>query len=227
VAGWSVSFAVDVPAAPVRRGERAVGVDLGLTTFAALSDGGIIPALRAARKGERRMRLAQRALARKKRVSRNRAKAKVMVARAHAAIARVRTNHLHQASARLLKDYDIIVLESLNVTAISRSGLAKAVHDASWARFVSMLRYKAEWAGARLIEVNCQNTSSDCSGCGANVPKTLDDRLHNCPACGLAIDRDLNAARNILSRAGVRPGPHNVAGYGMRAGGNIGAVSPG
>jgi putative transposase len=93
---------------------------------------------------------------------------------------------------------------------------------ASWAKFISMLRYKAERAGARLIEVDAQATTQDCSRCGARVPKDLSVRQHDCPDCGLSTDRDLNAARNILNRAGVGPGLRNVAGCGMRAGGNLG-----
>ena len=104
-----------------------------------------------------------------------------------------------------------------------RQHRAKDVHDASWARFISMLRYKAEWAGARLIEVNPHNTSQECSGCGMKVSKGLAERRHDCSHCGLSIDRDLNAARNILDRAGVGPGLRNVAGFcGMRAGENLG-----
>jgi len=103
----------------------------------------------------------------------------------------------------------------------ARGALAKDVHDASWAKFFSMLRYKAEYAGARVVEVDPYDTSQDCSGCGVKIPKGLGDRLHDCSHCGLVIDRDLNAARNILARAGVGPGLLNVAGYGMRAGGNL------
>jgi putative transposase len=117
--------------------------------------------------------------------------------------------------------YDVIVVEKLNVKGLARSALSKDVHDASWAKFISMLRYKAECAGSRLIEVDPYDTSQDCSGCGVKVPKGLGDRLHDCSHCGLVIDRDLNAARNILARAGVGPGLLNVAGYGMRAGGNL------
>lgn len=84
-----------------------------------------------------------------------------------------------------------------------------------------MLRYKAECAGARIIEVDAYDTTQDCSGCGMNVPKDLTQRVHQCLHCGLTMDRDINAARNILSRAGVGPGLHNVAGYGMRAGENL------
>jgi putative transposase len=112
-------------------------------------------------------------------------------------------------------------VERLNVKGLANSALAKDVRDASWAKFISMLRYKAERAGARLIEVDPRNTSQECSGCGTEVPKDLADRRHDCPRCGLSIDRDLNAARNVLSRAGVGPGLLNVAGCGMRAGENL------
>ena len=220
--GWHVALAIEVTMPPVRRGGRAVGVDLGITTLAALSDGAFIPSLKAARRAERRLRVVQRALVRKKRGSRNRLKARRAVARCHAATARQRGNHLHQASARLVRDYDVIAVEALNVKALAGSRLAKDVQDASWARFISMLRYKAEGAGARLVEVDPQDTTQDCSGCGMKVPKQLSDRQHECPHCGLSIDRDLNAARNILHRAGVGPSLRNVAGCcGMRAGGNL------
>jgi putative transposase len=194
---------------------------IGISTFAALSDGGFIPSLRAARKAERRLRVTQRALARAIRGSGARGKARTVVARCHAAVTRQRTEHLHQASARLVRDYDAIAIEKLNVKGLAAGALAKDVHDASWARFISMLTYKAAKAGTRLIEVDPRNTSQDCSGCGVKVPKELDDRSHDCPHCGLSIDRDLNAARNVLNRAGVGPGLRNVAGYGMRAGENL------
>ena len=219
--GWNVSFAVAIEAAAPREIHRAVGVDLGISTFAALSDGGFIPSLKAARRAERQLRVAQRALARKQRGSCGRREAQAGVARCHAAVARRRAEHLHQASARLVRDYDAIAVENLNVKGLARSALAKEVHEASWARFISFLRYKAEKAGTRLIEVDPRNTSQECSGCGTSVPKSLADRHHECPHCGLSIDRDINAARNILNRAGVGPGLRNVAGCGMRAGKNL------
>ncbi len=223
--GWHVSFAIEVQPGALRTEERSVGIDLGLTTFAALSDGGFIPSLKAAPRGERRLRLLQRTLARKKRDSGGRLTARIAVARCHAATTRRRINHLNQASARLVRDYDVIAIEALNVEALARGRLAKAVHDAALARFISMLRYKAERAGARLVEVDPRNTTQDCSECGARVPKELGDRHHECPHCGLSIDRDLNAARNVLHRAGVGPGLRNVARYGMRAGGNLNSTS--
>jgi putative transposase len=221
--GWSVGFAVEVAAADPRRTATAVGVDVGISTFAALSDGHSIPSLRAARKAARRLRIAQRALLRAKPGSGGRRKARAVVARCQAKTARQRREHLHQASARLVRDYDAIAIEKLNIKGLAQSSLAKDVRDASWAAFISMLRYKAAKAGVRLIEVDPQGTTQDCSSCGALVPKNLDARWHDCPACGLSMDRDLNAARNIFHRAGVGPGLRNVAGCGMRAGENLGS----
>jgi len=221
IKGWFVGFAIQIPEGSIRRGGSAVGVDLGVSTFAALSDGGLIPSVRAARRAERRLRLAQRAFARKTQGSRSRRNARTALARCYAAIARGRADHLHQASARLVRDYDVIVVEKLNVKGLARGVLAKDVRDASWAKFISMLRYKAEYAGSRLIEVDPDNTSQECSCCGTKVPKGLGDRVHRCGNCGLSMDRDLNAARNILGRAGVSPGLRNVASCGMRAGGNL------
>ena len=219
--GWKVGFAVNFPEAPQRPGARAVGVDLGISTLAVLSDGGFIPSLKAARRAEGLLRTANRALARTTRGSRGHRKARMAVARTHAKTARARADYLHRTSARLVREYDVIAVENLNVKGLARSALAKDVYDASWGRFISMLRYKAACAGSHIIEVDPRNTSQDCSGCGIKVPKELGDRLHECRNCGLVLNRDLNAARNILNRAGVGPGLLNVAGYGMRAGGNL------
>lgn len=219
--GWLVGLDVEMPLPPPRHGERAVGVDLGIADFATLSDGTVIPSLKAARRGERRLRIAHRSLARKCRGSKSREKARRDVRRCHAAAARRRSDHLHQVSAFLVRSYDVIAVEALKVRALARGILAKEVHDASWAKFISILRYKAAKAGARLIEVDPRNTTQDCSSCRSRVPKALGDRRHVCGICGLAIDRDLNAALNILYRAGVGPGLLNVAGNGMRAGGKV------
>lgn len=209
--GWSAAFALRLPDRSPLRGNRVVGVDLGISTFVSLSDGGFIPSLRAARRAERRTRVAQRALARKVPGSGGRRKARMRLVRRYAAITRARANHLHQASARLVRDYDVIAIEKLNVRGLAASALAKDVRDASWAKFLLMLRYKAACAGRRLIEVDPRGTSQECSGCGMRVEKSLHVRSHECLHCGLTIDRDLNAARNVLNRAGVGPGLRNVA----------------
>ena len=221
VKGWTIGFMIETIEGDLRRDGGMVGIDLGVTTFAAISDGGFIPSLRATRQAQRRMRAAERALARKASRSKSRRKAREGLARCRAAVARARANHLHQASARIVRDYRLIVVEKLNVKGLARSALAKDVYDAGWAKFISMLRYKAACAGSQIIEVECRNTSQQCSCCGNLVPKKLDERLHQCGHCGLRIDRDLNAARNILYRAGVGPGLHNVVDCDMRAGGNL------
>jgi putative transposase len=227
ITGWTVSFVVEVEAGTPRRGTRVVGVDLGIRTFAAFSDGGFIPSLRAARRHERQLRVAQRRLMRRKPGSAGRAEARSALAREHRRIRNRRSNFLHQASARLIRDYDRIATEQMSVDSMTRWKHAKDVYDASWTTFISMLRYKAEWAGARLIDVDSQHTTQECSGCGALVPKVLRTALHDCQHCGLKLDRDLNAARNILNRAGLGPGLRNVAGIGMRAGGNLGPACAG
>lgn len=101
----------------------------------------------------------------------------------------------------LVRNYDLIAIEALNVKGLARSTLAKSVHDASWSTLIEMLRYKAEKAGAHLVEVDPRFTTQDCSGCGERVAKLLSQRVHHCPSCGLILDRDENAARNILARA--------------------------
>jgi putative transposase len=222
--GWTVGLMVDTPMAPPRRDDPAIGIDLGITTFAVLSDGGIIPGLKAARRAERRLRVANRSLARKAPGSGGRRRARIRVIRCQAATARARANHLHQASARLVRDFGVIAVERISVKGLAQGAFAKDIRDASWARFLSMLRYKAECAGSRLIEVDPRGTTQECSGCGRETPKALGDRRHDCKHCGLVVDRDLNAARNILKRAGVGPGSRNVADHGMRAGGNLDAV---
>jgi putative transposase len=209
---WTVCIAIDVPAAEPRPMHAAVGIDLGLASFAALSTGEVIPRLASARRAERKLRVAQRAFARKQRGSHGRGRAREVVRRLHAAVRRQRANYLHTASAHLVRSYDLIAVEDLNVRALAKSGLAKAVRDASWGLFNSMLRYKAERAGSRLVEVDCRDTTQTCSSCGTRVPKDRKDRWHECDQCGLSIDRDVNAARNILFRAGVGPGLPNVAG---------------
>jgi putative transposase len=211
VKGWSIAFNATVADGPVRPEQRRVGIDLGIVTFATLSDGETIPSLRAARRSERKLRIAQRSLSRKKPNSAGRVRSRNQLQRCYAAVSRQRANHLHQASARLIRDYDVIVVEALPVRALGMGPLAKDVRDASWGKFISMLRYKAEKAGARVIEVDPRNTSQDCSSCGTRVWKKLGDRQHECSYCGLSIDRDLNAARNILARAGAGPDLRNVA----------------
>ena len=208
--GWHVCLAVAVEVAEKRAIAKMIGVDLGLKVFAYCSDGVIVANPQIARKAERRFRVKQRALARCKRGSNRRRKVKARLAGLHRKIADTRATWLHQRSAEMVKRADLIAVEDLNVKNMIRNPtLARSIADASWSKFLEMLRYKAERAGAHLIRVDPRNTSQKCSGCGELVPKVLAARTHSCPHCGLVIDRDWNASLNIL-RAGIGPGLLNV-----------------
>ena len=227
VNGWFVAFVVELPTPACVGNGRAVGIDLGITAFAALSTGEVIPGIRAARRAEGKLKRAHRAVLRKKKGSNGREKAWRVFRRCHAEVYQQRMNHLHQASALLVRQYQIIAVEALPLPALGAGMLRKEVRDASWGRFISMLRYKAENAGARIIAVDHRNTSQDCSGCGVRVPKTLRDRHHYCCNCGLSISRDHNAALNVLIRAGVGPGLRNANRAVKRADGNLDESSAG
>ena len=197
---WDACFAlaIRVPSAQKRKIQPAVGVDLGVKTFAALSTGELIPGPRAYRTASRRLRVAQRRVARRVKGSRRRNKAGLLVARLHERIQNLRRNHAHQLSRRLVVDYGLIAVEDLRLQGLTRGLLAKDVRDQGWAEFLGLLGYKAADAGIQLVKVPPAGTSQICSRCGTAVPKPLEERIHHCPSCGLVIDRDINAARNIL-----------------------------
>jgi len=186
---------------PKKEGEK-VGIDLGLMTFASISNGEQIKKPKHMRIYEDRLADAQRDLSKKKLRSRNRRKAKLKVARVYAKVADTRKDWLHKSANNLISRYSMIALEDLNVQGIADEH-GKGVSDAGWSIFTNIISYKAESAGCEVVFVNPKNTSKDCSRCGICVPKELWERQHNCPSCGLSIDRDLNAAINILTRATV------------------------
>src|SRR5262249_1994272 len=160
-----------------------------------------------ARRAHNELRRRQRALARCKRGSARRRKVRADVARIHAKIANARRTWLHQQSARIVRSYDLIAVEDLNVAGMGRNHfLSRSLSDAAWSTFTGMLAYKAENAGKTFVRVDPKMTSQACSGCGVIVKKGLSDRVHSCPECGLVLDRDHNAALNILHRAVLRPG---------------------
>lgn len=197
---WYATFAcVDVPAELKPATGREVGVDLGLTTFAATSDGEAFANPRpmsACRIGVER---AARRVARRERGSNRRRKAVRHLARKKFHEAQVRRQHHIDVANTLVVRYDTIYVEALNVHGLARGMLAKSVNDAGWGGFLHWLRVKAESAGREVIEVNPAGTSQTCSECGCEVRKGLSVRVHRCPHCGYVADRDVNAARNILS----------------------------
>ena len=199
--GWYVSLQVKIPCAEKREIVNPIGIDVGLKEFAVFSDETVIPNPRIARKAQKQLRVAQRTLSRAKRGSKRRLEAKRRVAVLYRKIANTRNTFLHQISADIVKQYDAIAVEKLNVANMVHSTMAKSIHDASWSTFFQMLNYKAARAGVQLVSVDPRNTSQICSGCGAIVKKRLKDRVHACEECGLVLDRDHNAAINILERA--------------------------
>src|SRR5216683_3118008 len=199
---WYVCVSVQLPEPePLPVSQLAVGVDVGLTTFAVCSDGSEIANPRYFRAAERRLRLAQRKLARRKKRSRRRLKARQELARVHIHVANQRRDFHHKSALALVRDYGRIAVEELNITGLAGSMLAKSVHDAGWSQFVSILSNKAACAGRTLVKVNPAGTTQRCSACGEHVPKTLAQRVHDCRACGLVLARDLNAALNVLHLA--------------------------
>ena len=178
-----------------------VGIDLGLTSFAVLSDGTVIKNPRILRRAERKLRKAHKALSRKAKGSANRAKARVKVAKAHARTADTRRDFAHKLSTSIIRDNQAVFVETLSVSGMAKTRLAKSVHDAGWSSFVGMLEYKAGKYGRYFAKIGrFEPTSQVCSTCGVkDGPKPLHVRTWTCPHCSTTHDRDLNAAINILA----------------------------
>ena len=206
---YFASFVVDTdPAADAARMPdtgQTVGIDLGLTHFAVLSDGTKIDSPRFLRRAEKKLKKAQRELSRKQKGSKNREKARLKVARAHAQATDARREFHHQLSTRLIRENQAIGVEDLAVKALARTKLAKSVHDAGWSQFVHMLEYKAVRYGRTVVTIGrFEPTSQVCSQCGAkDGPKPLHIRTWTCASCGAVHDRDHNAAKNVKTAAGL------------------------
>ncbi|MFF5213434.1 RNA-guided endonuclease InsQ/TnpB family protein [Streptosporangium sp. NPDC000396] len=214
---WFVSLLCEDWIGPLAPAGGAVGVDAGLTALVTLSTGEKIPNPRCERADRKRLTKAQRALARKAKGSANRAKARLRVARVHARIADRRRDQLHQLTTRLVRENQTVVIEDLAVRNMVRNHrLARAISDASWRQMRTLLEYKARWYGRELVVIDRWFPSSKrCSACGhlkAALP--LGERVFRCDACPLVLDRDVNAARNILA-AGLAE-RQNACGAGVR-----------
>jgi len=208
---WYACFSVEY--APVKRPvpAKAIGIDVGIETFATLSDGREIENPKYLRKSETRLVRVQRSLSRKKKGSANRRKARVRVADVYRKTRNQRNDFHHKEARNIVNECGIIAAEDLKIKNMVRNRhLSKSISDAGWGTFLNILAYKAEEAGCRFIRVDPQYTSVICSGCGAAVPKTLAVRVHRCPACGLVIGRDHNAAINVLDKATLPQGLREV-----------------
>ena len=199
---WFAFFSVETEQKQSRQNNGSiVGIDLGLKTFATLSNGDTISNPRHLKQQEDKLGLLQHRLSKKKKGSGNRKKARHRVAVLHEKVANTRADFLHKISIRLVNDYSLIALEKLASSKMSQQNFGKQINDAGWNMFANMIIYKAEEAGCRIVFVDPKNTTQECSNCHRIIKKELLERMHICPFCGLKIDRDINAARNILIRA--------------------------
>jgi putative transposase len=221
VGQWFCIFSCECEAPePLSGSQEEVGIDLGLLHFAALSDGTFIDNPRFFRKAEKVLARRQQVKDRRKRGSHRREKARRLVAKAHRKIRDQRRDFLHKQSRKLVNQYQLIVFEDLQTEnlvkrpkakqdeetgeylpngATAKGGLNKSIRDAGWGMFVDMVSYKAACAGRSMVKVNPYKTSQICSSCLQECPhKELDERTHICIHCGVVLDRDTNAAINIL-----------------------------
>ena len=198
---WYVSFAVEYEPLNLPKTGNSIGIDVGLNSFLTTSEGYQIEAPEYYRNAERKLIKAQRVLSRRKKGSNRRKKARKLVANQHEKTANQRLNFCHKVANELVKENDSIAVEALNIkNMVKNRHLAKSITDASWGMFLLILKSKAENAGREYQAVNPHGTSQKCSSCGSVVKKSLAVRVHKCPSCGLKLDRDINAAKNILAR---------------------------
>lgn len=196
---WFACFSCKVEQAPLSTNTEATGIDAGLTALLTLSDGTKVEPPKFFRREEKALAKEQRKLAKLPKGSKERRKQRRVVARVHERISNKRTNFAHQTSHWLVLTYGIIIFENLHITnMVKNHHLAKSITDAAWSQIIMFTSYKAECAGGKVILIDPRNTSQNCSRCYKKVEKTLSVRVHNCPHCGLVIDRDWNAALNIL-----------------------------
>ena len=198
---WYASFSAELQDPEPKTIQTSVGVDVGITTLATMSDGTEIENPKTMGKYDSKLRKAQKDLSRKQKGSNNRNRQKQKVAKIHRTIRNARKDHLHKASRILADTYDKIIFEDLQIkNMVKNHHLARSIHDASWNMLISLTTYKAEYAGGIVELVNPRNTSKQCSVCGNIQPMPLSQRTYECPNCGATIGRDHNAAINILNR---------------------------
>lgn len=201
---WYACFSVEYE--PVKRpiSDKVIGIDVGINSFATLSNGSKIDNPRYLIKSEQKLIKKQRQLSRKKKGSNNRKKAKEILAKLHCKVRNQRSDFHHKLSYKLVDAYGFIAVEDLNIQGMVKNHcLAKHISDVGWGQFLNYLTYKAADAGVLVEKVAPHYTSIICSRCGNHIPKPLAIRIHRCFFCNLVLDRDHNAAINILSRAGT------------------------
>lgn len=202
---YYISILVDTENIQLPKSNNKVGVDVGLKEFAITSDGYFFHNPKWLRKSEKRLAKLQRDLSRKTKGSKNRNKARLKVAKIHEKISNQRKDFLHKVSTQLINENQVIVIEDLRVkNMLQNHKLAKAISEVSWSEFRTMLEYKSIWYGRELIIAPSSYASSQlCSNCGnkSSQTKDLSCRTYICPVCGMIMDRDINAATNLLKLA--------------------------
>ncbi|MFZ2727863.1 MAG: RNA-guided endonuclease TnpB family protein [Methylococcaceae bacterium] len=198
------SVLVEMEIIPKEKTGKSIGIDIGITNFLTLSNNTIVDNPRYFRESQTKLAKAQKHLSRKLKDSKRRQKANLKVARIHINIANKRKDFIHKETTKLINEYDIIAIEDLNVAGMVKNHkLAKSISDASFAEFYNVLSYKADWYGKEIIKIDRWFASSKtCSCCGwKDNDLTLSDRVFKCEICGLELDRDINASKNILNEA--------------------------
>ena len=204
VGDWFVIITAESPD-PKPKGEikTALSVDVGLKNLVTLSSGEYIEPPQFFKKSEERLKRVQRELSAKKLGSKNRAKARLKLANVHRRIERQRTDFLHKLSKTLVDKADLLVFEDLQIqNMVKNHHLSKSINDASWGKLIQFSSYKASSAGKRVELIDPRGTTQRCSRCHAVAKKSLSERVHRCPNCGLVLDRDLNSTFDMLEQVG-------------------------
>ncbi|MEH2145906.1 RNA-guided endonuclease InsQ/TnpB family protein [Nostoc sp.] len=202
--GYYITLSLDDKTVPTVKPDfdanNIVGIDVGLINFIVTSDNERVSAPKFLRKAERKLKSEQRRVSRRKKGSNRRKKAIKRLGIQHKKVADTRKDFHFKTAKKLLEKYDVIAVEKLNIKGLTKSKLAKSINDAGWGQFITILSNKAENAGLKVIAVNPNGTSQECSSCSSKVIKPLSQRMHNCPICHTNLCRDLNAAINIKAR---------------------------
>jgi putative transposase len=205
ISGWYVSIVCDTGQIKQNiKNNYAIGLDLGIKHFLITSNGEFINNPKIYKNTQEKFSLEQHILKRKQRGSNRYNKQKIKLAKIHEKIENQRKDFHHKLSKQIADNYEIIVIEKLDIKSMINKtkihNINKATYDVGWYQFIQFLNYKVENTGGKLIEVDPKNTSQECSKCGKYVNKQLEERIHKCPYCNLILDRDINAAINILNK---------------------------